>query len=76
MIVLHQHNREGDYYETLCGKHLVEDIRLRPDDMLLATLAVEQEDMDRNFGDDAVICAVCSENVPVEEEEVISLEMV
>ena len=29
MKILHQHNNEGDHYETLCGMQLVEDIRKR-----------------------------------------------
>ena len=43
MKILHKHNQEGESYETVCGRLLVEDIRLR-NDMLLATLEIEQED--------------------------------
>ena len=49
--------------ETLCGMVLAEDIRSR-DDMLLATLEVSPEDMELNFGDDAVICALCQGKLP------------
>lgn len=57
MKILHQNNPEGTY-ETLCGMSLDPDIRQR-DDVLLATLDLDQEDVDTNFGEDAVLCAMC-----------------
>jgi hypothetical protein len=59
MKILHKYNKEGEHFETMCGKQLVEDSHLR-DDVLLATLELEQEDIDLNFGEDAAVCPRCT----------------
>ncbi len=61
--------------ETLCGLILAQDIRRR-DDMLLATLQVSREDMDLNFGSDAVICSGCQGHIPEVCPECVSLDAV
>ncbi len=68
MKTLHQFNRDGEHMETLCGLMLTQDIRDR-DDMLLATLDVNQEDLVLNFGSDAIICSGCQGKVPEECDE-------
>jgi len=62
MKTLHQHNQNGSRMETLCGKVLAADIRIR-DDILLATLKLDQSDIDSNFGCDAIICPCCMDNL-------------
>lgn len=58
MNTLHQLNRDGAPMETICGMVLDSDIRDR-EDMLLATLEIAQDDINLNFGTDAVICGHC-----------------
>ena len=52
--------------ETLCGMVLEPDIRHR-EDQLLATLELEQEDMDLNFGAGAVVCGGCQDRAVPED---------
>lgn len=62
MKILHQHNTKGAYYTTLCGKVLIEDAKMR-EDVLLATLDVDPEDLVNNFGEDVIKCENCLEQV-------------
>lgn len=68
MNTLHQKNRDGERMETLCGLVLDQDIRDRTD-MMLATLALDQADIDLNFGSDAVICEACQGTAVEQGEE-------
>lgn len=73
MKILHQKDVKSSDYRTLCGLDLTEDIRRR-DDMLLATLDLEEEDITNNFGEDAKVCIFCKISAIDEEEYVIDLE--
>ncbi len=77
MKTLHKYKRTDGYkyMETLCGLLLDSDVR-RSNDVLLATLNLDQTDIDFNFGKDAMICQYCKDVVVPEEEELVVPEEV